>query len=173
MDGSGLNVTYHQANKLYLNDGAGKFVNVSRQAGPALQQQRSSRGAAFADFNNDGRIDIALLELDDLPSLLINRFSGNHHWIGLELKGKRGNGSGVGARVSLRVGGRAQIREVKAGASFASCNDPRVHFGLGSATQVEELIVRWPSGRITRREALPVDRYLEIWEPDEAADSRP
>jgi enediyne biosynthesis protein E4 len=161
----GLNISYRQQNKLYLNTGTGKLLNVSGKAGPGLQIAKSHRGAAFADFNNDGQMDIAIVALDDQPSLLMNQGVPGHHWILVRLVGSTSNRFGVGARVTVTADGVRQIREVKAGGSYASCNDFRAHFGLGKAGVIEELTVAWPSGKVSKMTNVPADRVMTIEEP--------
>ena len=125
MDRYGLKISYRQQNKLYLNNGKERFVNVSALAGPGFQTMKSYRGAVFADFDNDGAIDVAVVALDDHLSLLMNQRVPGNHWILIKLVGTKSNYLGVGARVTVVADGTAQTRELKAGGSFASCNDPR------------------------------------------------
>ncbi|MEJ7604875.1 MAG: CRTAC1 family protein [Bryobacteraceae bacterium] len=145
-----LNTTYRQKNKLYLNTGKPRLRNVVAEAGTGLQIAKSFRGAAFADFNNDGKIDIAVGALDDTPSLLINRGVGKMGWLLLRLAGAGKNRYGIGARISVKIGDQVQIREVKAGGSYASSSDPRAHFGLGVHQKADEVEVRWPSGKVSK-----------------------
>jgi enediyne biosynthesis protein E4 len=165
VDRYGLNISYRQQNKLYLNTGTGKLLNVNSKAGPGLQIAKSHRGAAFADFNNDGQMDIAIVALDDQPSLLMNQGVPGHHWVLVRLAGSTSNRFGVGARVTVTADGTRQIREVKAGGSYASCNDFRAHFGLGKAGVIEELTVAWPSGKVSKMTNVPADRVMTIEEP--------
>ena len=164
VDRAPLGITYKQANKLYLNDGGPRLRNVNAQAGPGLQVIKSSRGAAFADFNNDGQIDVALVAFDDTPTLLINQGVRGNHWVMVKLEGTQSNRFGVGARITVKSQGKIQIREVKAGGSFASSNDPRAHFGLGPAPRVDELLIRWPSGKLTRLADVDADRVVTVRE---------
>jgi hypothetical protein len=130
-----------------------------------MQIAKSHRGAAFADFNNDGQMDIAVVALDDQPSLLMNQGVPGHHWVLVRLAGTTSNRFGIGARVTVLADGMRQIREVKAGGSFASCNDFRAHFGLGKAGIIEELTVAWPSGKVSKLTNVLVDRVMTIEEP--------
>jgi enediyne biosynthesis protein E4 len=164
VDRYGLKISYRQQNKLYLNNGKERFVNVSALAGPGFQAMKSYRGAVFADFDNDGAIDVAVVALDDHPSLLMNQRVPGNHWILIKLVGTKSNYLGVGARVTVVADGTTQTRELKAGGSFASCNDPRAHFGFGKATVIQELRVRWPSGRVTNMKQIPVDRITTVQE---------
>jgi hypothetical protein len=154
-----LGVTYRQANKLYLNAGVRKWINASADAGPGLALRKSSRGAAFADFNNDGWMDVAVVEMDEPPSLLINQGIAGQHWLIVSLKGQA-----IGARVTVTTEGRTQMREVKAGGSYASSNDLRAHFGIGAARVVDELVVMWPSGRRMTASGLAADGIITIAE---------
>lgn len=164
VDGANLNTSYRQTNKLYLNTGLPALLNVSGSSGPGLAAAKSYRGAAFADFNNDGQIDIALSALDDAPSLLLNQGTPGIQWILIQLEGTKSNRFAVGARVAVAAGGVTQTREIKAGGSYASSNDPRAHFGLGSAKSIDELAVAWPSGKVTRLADVKPGQILKIRE---------
>jgi len=164
VDRYGLKISYRQQNKLYLNTGNERFVNVSNTSGSGLQLVKSSRGAAFADFNNDGFVDIAVVELDDRPSLLMNQGIPDAHWVLIQLLGNVSNRLGVGARVTITSDGMIQTRELKAGGSFASCNDPRAHFGLGKDKEIKELNVRWPSGKVTTMKQVQANQVVTIRE---------
>jgi hypothetical protein len=165
VDRYGLNISYRQRNTLYLNAGNGKLRNASANAGAGLAITKSHRGAAFADFNNDGWMDVAVVALDEKPSLLMNQGLPGRHWLLIRLVGTQSNRFGVGARITVRAGTLTQTREVKAGGSYASSSDPRAHFGLGAAAAVDELTVAWPSGKTTRQTAVAADRILTIEEP--------
>ena len=164
VDGAGVNTTYRQTNKLYLNTKSPKLKNVSGAAGPGLLVKKSHRGAAFADFNNDGQMDVAVSALDDAPSLLMNGGMAGNHWLILRLTGAGKNRFGVGARVTVKSEGVVQVREAKAGGSYASASDPRVHFGLGSAAVVDEVTVRWRSGKVTRLTGVKADGVVSVAE---------
>lgn len=164
VDRGKLNTSYRQRNKLYLNTGGPRLENIGAQAGPGLEEAKSFRGAAFADFDNDGHIDIAVGALDDSPSLLRNAGASGNHWILLRLEGRGKNRFGVGARVTVKAGGKVQIREVKAGGSYASSSDPRAHFGAGGAGVIEELEVKWPGGTVTRMSGVKTDRIVTVRE---------
>jgi tetratricopeptide (TPR) repeat protein len=159
-----IQVRYRQVNKLYVNVGGPRLEQVNARAGLGLQVVKSHRGAAFADFNNDGWMDIAVAALEAPPSLLMNRGGGREHWAMVKLEGVKSNRFGVGARVELRAGGQRQVREVKAGGSYASTNDMRAHFGLGEAEAIEELVVKWPSGLVTVVSGGRVDSVITVRE---------
>ncbi len=148
---------------LFRNLGNGKFEELTDQAGPAILEPHASRGAAFGDFDNDGDVDVLILNLNEPPSLLRNDISGNNHWIKLKLVGTKSNRSAIGARVTARYSGKVQVQEVLAQASFYSANDLRLHFGLGSADKVD-LEVRWPNGGVEKIPNAPRDRFLTIKE---------
>lgn len=164
VDRSALNLSYRQTNKLYLNTGARKLRNVSAEAGAGLRVKKSFRGAAFADFNNDGLMDIVLCALDDTPTLLLNQSPAKNHWLLVRLLGKEVNRFGIGARITAKTAASTQLREVKAGGSFASSNDPRAHFGLGPHTVIDELTVVWPSGKRSILRDVKANQILSIRE---------
>ena len=164
VDDYGIKISYRQRNKFYLNNGKEKFLNVGEKAGAGLRPLKSYRGAAFADFNNDGNMDVAVVALDDYPLLLMNQGVPGNHWILVRLEGTVSNRFGIGARVTVTCGAAAQIREVKAGGSFASCNDCRAHFGLGKSSIIKELKVAWPSGLVSRLSDVAADRIVTIRE---------
>jgi enediyne biosynthesis protein E4 len=164
VDRTSTGLTYRQANKLYMNSGAPKLINANAQAGSAWKTRKSYRGAAFADFNNDGQMDVAVSALDDAPTLLMNEGIRANHWIFIKLEGKGRNRDGIGARVKIKAGGKTQIREVKAGGSYASSSDLRAHFGLATSTRIEELSVLWPSGQQQVLTDVPVDRIVKVRE---------
>jgi hypothetical protein len=124
-----------------------------------LLLKRSSRGAAFGDYDNDGRIDVAVINLNDRPTLLRNETPGAGHWVTFRLVGTKSNRDGIGARIRIDAGGRRQMAEVRGDGSYLSHNDLRAHFGLGNADRVQALEIRWPSGRIDSTRDLPADRF--------------
>ncbi len=158
---------YAQPNQLFRNRGEGRFEAVSAQSGPYFSRKNVSRGSAVADYNNDGRLDLLVTNNNQKADLLENRSAGNHHWLQLRLEGTHCNRDGVGAKVLLEAGGRRLSQEVRAGSSYLSQSDLRVHFGLGAVTGVESIEIRWPCGR---RQAVPppsgVDRVLRVKEQE-------
>lgn len=153
---------YHQPMLLLRNE-HGRFENVSASRLAGLPEI-VARGAAFGDFNNDGRMDALVMDLEGEPLLLQNQAPGGH-WLGLRLLGTRSNSLGIGARVWVRAGGLRQRLECQTSGSLLSSSDPRVLFGLGAASRVEEVTVRWPSGRTSMLRDLAADRYVEVREP--------
>jgi hypothetical protein len=153
--------TYHQRNLLFRNQGKGRLTKVTAEGG--LELARSSRGAAFGDYDNDGDIDVLISNIDDRPTLLRNDTSGGR-WITMRLVGVKSNRDGIGAKVAVVAGGRRQISEVRAGGSYVSHNDMRLHFGLGDEVTVDRVEIRWPSGLVERVDQLKADRFYEARE---------
>ncbi len=165
IDDRRLGTTWKQHNQLFHNEGGGHFREVTAEAGPAFQELHSARGAAFGDYDDDGDIDVVVNNMDEAPSLLRNDGGNALHWIGFRLIGSGRNRGAVGARVLLRAGALRETREIHAGSSHNSSNDPRLHFGLGSAMAVDRVEIRWPSGRVQVLTGPPIDRYHTIREP--------
>ena len=115
------------------------------EAGPGVTEAHCSRGCAFGDFDNDGDLDILIVNQNEPPSLLRNDVTGDNHWIKFKLQGVKSNRSAIGTRVVVSYGGRRQAQEVLAQAGYLSVNDKRLHFGLGKVEKVD-VEVRWPSG---------------------------
>ena len=164
VDRLGIDVRFRDRAILARNLGNGKFADISESAGAALLERHSSRGVAFGDFDNDGRVDIVVNNQNEPPSLLRNDMTGGGHWIAVRLTGARSNRSGIGARVRVRAGGREQFNEVRSGGSYLSQNDLRLHFGLGAASKAEWIEVTWPSGQVDRLRDVSADRIVEIRE---------
>jgi hypothetical protein len=158
--------TYAQQDQVLRNLGNGTFADVTASAGPGMQVVKSSRGAAFGDYDNDGRIDAVVVNMDDTLTLLHNTTRNAHHWLTLRTIGARSNRDGIGARVRVRAGGRDQVREVKTSGSYASASDPRVHFGLGAASRIELVEVVWPSGARQAFTDVPADRIVAVHEEE-------
>ena len=143
--------------------GNGKFEELIDEAGPGISAVHASRGCAFGDFDNDGDIDILVVNLNEPPSLLRNDLSGNNNWIKVKLVGVKSNRGAIGARVLCRYGARQQVQEVLSQSSFYSSCDPRLHFGLGTAKSAT-LEIRWPSGLKQIFKDVAVNRILKITE---------
>jgi hypothetical protein len=157
-----------QEHSVFRNAGDWKFEDASPAAGPFFDAKTATksvgRGACFADFDNDGRIDVLLVNLGGPAVLLRNTSGGGNHWIGVQLIGKKSNRDGIGAQVEIEAGGRRQRRERVAGSGYLSQDDARVHFGLGLASTVDRLTVSWPSGAIQTLEGAPADRVIVVKE---------
>lgn len=154
---------YRSPRVLFRNLGTGRFEELGSQTGPGVSALHCSRGCAFGDFDNDGDVDILIVNLNEPPSLLRNDVTGNNHWIKVKLTGAKSNRSAIGARVTVRYNGIEQTREVMSQSSYLSANDPRLHFGIGSAARVD-LEVRWPLGVIEKFTGVPSDRLVCVTE---------
>jgi len=141
-----LGSDYQEPRILYHNTGKGTFDDVSNLAGPAITRKAAGRGLAIGDLWNNGKISAVITNMGEAPSLLVNQMSYPNHWIAIKTIGTKSNRDGIGARITAKTGGRTFVDEVRSGSSYSSSNDMRVHFGLGSATKVDSLEVRWPSG---------------------------
>jgi enediyne biosynthesis protein E4 len=150
---------------LYQNLGGGTFRDISAEAGPALQEKHSSRGAAFGDIDNDGVMEVIINNQGEAPSLLKQKQSPPGHWVILQLVGTRSNRSAIGAHVKLRADGHTQTGEVRSGGSYLSQSDLRLHFGIGPATSIDQLEIAWPSGARQVLKNQQCERVLTITEP--------
>jgi hypothetical protein len=148
---------------LYRNLGFGHFEELFDEAGTAILEPHSSRGIAFGDFDNDGDIDMLVVNLGEPPSLFRNDVSGKSHWIKFRLEGTISNRTAIGARVEVVASGKKQMKELQSQSSFLSCNDFRLHFGMGSAL-VADVNVRWPGGQRQSLTGLKVDQLYTIKE---------
>jgi enediyne biosynthesis protein E4 len=148
---------------VFRNLGDGRFEELIDEAGPGVAAAHTSRGCAFGDFDNDGDIDILVMNMNEPPSLLRNDVTGGGHWLKVLLAGTTSNRSAIGARVVARYGGRSQAQEVAAQSSFYSANDRRLHFGLGAASSAE-LTVRWPNGATEKVGVVDANQLLIIRE---------
>jgi hypothetical protein len=155
---------YAEPKLMFRNLGKGIFQNVSEQLGPDFLLPRVSRGAAVGDFDNDGDLDILVNNNGQSPQLLRNDGGNANHWVQLFLIGTRSNRDAVGARVTLRAGDLLCHDQRKGGMSYQSAQDPRLHFGLGLHTVVDELEIKWPSGELTKLTNLKADQFLTIKE---------
>ncbi len=153
--------SYRQRNTLFENRG-GRFHDVTDQAGPGFAPARSGRGAAVGDYDDDGDVDILVVNQDDVPALLRNDGGNRRRWIKLQLVGRKSNREGIGARVVVEAGGRRQFREMRRQSGYYASHDPRMHFGLGEAGRVERVTIRWPSGREQTVGELPADHLVTI-----------
>ena len=164
-DADAPHVTVGQAKQLWLNDGHAGFIEHQPPPRSALLDRQSARGMTLADFNNDGRLDAYVAHNNDLGQLLVNAGPAHGHWLGLRLEDTRGNRDAVGARVAVTTKQGSQVHWITKGMGFLSDGDPRVHFGLGSATQAD-IAIRWADGAITRQRAVAVDTYMTVSRAD-------
>ena len=160
------NVTFAQKNKLYRNDGPGTFTDVSLQSGVLFQEEKVSRAAIFGDYDNDGDIDILVVNEDAAPTLMRNETASGNNWISIKTIGTESNPNGIGARVKVVAGNLVQVDEVRSGYSYLSANDLRVHFGLAHHQRVDLIEIRWPSGLLQTLQNIPVNRFLTVEEPE-------
>lgn len=164
--GGGLDLKDAQPNRILCNHG-GQFEDVSDEAGAEFAQAALHRGAVFADFDRDGRIDAAVSALNGKLELWWNRSpleNPARHWLELRLNGRRSNRSAIGAVVQCHAGGRRQMRTVSNSVGYASSSDLTVHFGLGDAARVA-IEIRWPSGVVQSLPEKAVDQRLNVTEP--------
>jgi hypothetical protein len=165
IDSYGGSVKYEEPLLLFKNDGR-RLRNISKDAGPVFAKAFPARGLAVGDFDNDGHVDVVVANNGEPPLILKNNAGEGHHWVGVRLEGTTCNRDGVGAWLSWSVGGVKKSRLKTAGGSYLSSHDPREVIGLGAATRLDWLEVKWPgpSTRVDRIENVPVDRYLRIVE---------
>src|SRR5262245_4138450 len=149
---------------VFHNLGGARFEDVTQSSGPGATTPQSSRGAAFGDYDNDGDVDVLVMNMNAPPSLLRNEYAGGNNWLEVKLEGVRSNRAGLGATVIVTAGGRKQARPVLSQTSYYSVDDLRPHFGLGPLRAAERVEVRWPSGQVDVRENVPAGRVLTVRE---------
>jgi hypothetical protein len=155
---------YSEPKLMFRNTGSGVFENVSDQLGPDFLAPRVSRGAAICDFDNDGDLDILVSNNGQPPQLLRNDGGNLNHWLQLFLIGTRSNRDAVGARVKVTAGDLVLYDERKGGMSYQSAQDPRLHFGLGQRSAIDQIEIHWPSGEVTKLRNLKADQILAVEE---------
>ena len=158
VDRHGLGTRYRQRKQLFHNSGR-RLVHLTPASGSALLIEQSSRGAAFGDYDNDGDIDMLVVNMNDRPTLLRNDTDAGHRWVTFKLTGVKSNRDAIGAKIRIEAGGRRQVAEVGGDGSYLSHSDVRVHFGLGTAARVDRLEIRWPSGLVETAADLTPDRF--------------
>jgi len=156
---------------VFRNLGDGTFEELIGEAGPAIEAVHSGRGCAFGDFDNDGDVDILVVNLNEPPSLLRNDLRGFHHWLKVKLIGTKSNRSAIGARILARYGGKVQARAVVSQSSFYSSSDPRLHFGLG-AEKAADLEIHWPNGLQEKLKDVAADQLVTIKEGEGVVPSK-
>jgi enediyne biosynthesis protein E4 len=154
---------------VYQNLGNGRFQDVTTKTGPGALSPKSSRGAAFGDFDNDGDVDVVVMNMNEPPLLLRNDYNderrrGPNNWLGVKLTGTQSNRSAIGARVVVRVGPHVLAQEVTSQSSYYSHNDLRLHFGVGTSRKADQIEVRWPGGRIETIKGVAVNQSVKIKE---------
>jgi hypothetical protein len=147
----------------FRNLGNGTFAPIDSEAEPALASRHVSRGCAFGDFDNDGDLDIVIMNQNEPPSLLRNDAPAQNHWIKVRLFGTKSNRSGLGARVTIRSAGKILVQETMSQSSYVSSNDPRLHFGLGAA-DTADIEVRWPLGLVEQHKNVAANQLVVLHE---------
>jgi hypothetical protein len=167
VDSQHLGSTFQEPRILYHNNGNGTFTDISADAGPGITTPNSSRGLAIGDLWNNGQLSAVISNMNAPPSLLVNEVRSPNHWIAFHLIGAsfasssqklRTNRDAIGSRITIKAGSRLFVDEVRSGSSYDSNNDLRVHFGLGPATKLDSVQVRWPSGLLEKFDNLAVDK---------------
>ncbi len=156
---------YAQHDQLFHNNGDRTFDDVSEQAGLQRFRPRVGRGSATADYDNDGDLDLFISNNNQRPMLLRNDGGNSNNWLSIKTVGHRSNRDGIGALITVYAAGFVQSEEVRAGSSYLSQNDLRVHFGLGTLAVAETIEVRWPSGTIQTLQQIDANQFLVIEEP--------
>ncbi len=164
VDSAKLGATYREPRFLYLNQGNGRFKDLSDSSGPGLRDPMPGRGLAIADFWNDGRLSAVVNNLSDRPMLLVNEAKNSNHWLGIRLIGTKSNRDGIGARVVVHGAARDWVDEVRSGSGYDSSSDLRLHFGLGGSALLKGISVRWPNGPSESFSVDGVDRFVELTE---------
>ncbi len=154
-----------QEHSILKGIGNAKFEDVSNAAGPVLNVKTVARGGCFGDYDNDGKVDAFMVNLGAPGTLLHNTSTNSGHWLTVKLKGTKSNRDGIGAVLELTAGGRKQMAQRVAGSGYLSQDDGRIHFGLGSVTKTEKLVVHWPSGQEQTVENPAIDKILTVEEP--------
>ncbi len=154
-----------QEPSLFRGMGDGKFEDVSHDAGPVLDVKTVSRGACFADYDNDGKVDAFVINLGSRGTLVHDVSPAKNHWIAIRLRGHKSNRDGIGARVELTAGGRTRVAARVAGSGYMSQDDSRLFFGLGQTAVVENVTILWPSGKRQVVQKPAIDRIVTVEEP--------
>ena len=153
-----------QEHSIFRNLGGGRFADVAGTAGPFFQVKTVGRGACFADYDNDGKMDAFMVNLNAPGVLLHNTSPGVNHWLAFKLVGRKSNRDGIGAKIELVSGGHKQQAERTAGSGYLSQDDARVHFGLGTAAKADVVTITWPSGKIQTLRDVTADRIVTVEE---------
>jgi len=164
VDRADLGTSYRQRILLFHNNRDGTFSEVAADHGQALMVPRVSRGAAFGDIDNDGDIDIVIENLDGKPTILRNDGGNRNNWINIQLQGRGPNHDAIGARVKVVAGDLVQWGEVRAGGSYLSASDLRLHFGLEKRTSIDLVEVHWMGGAVESVRTVPINRFVTLQE---------
>jgi hypothetical protein len=156
--------TFRQAPTWLRNEQGCRFVDLMPALDPELARPIVGRGSATADFDNDGRVDVLMVDFEGAPRLFENRSLTENHWVKFDLRGAGSNTFAYGARVTAHVRGGTWVGEVSPASSYLSASDPRIHFGLGRLTSLESVTIRWPSGRVEELRHVPADQIVRVVE---------
>jgi len=156
---------YGQEDQMFQNEGGGKFRDVSLELGKYFSEEYVGRGACLGDYDNDGDLDIFIMNLNDHCIFLRNNKGNENNWLTLKLTGTSSNRDGIGARVKLTAGGKTQTAQKKSTTGYISQNDPRMHFGLAKSELVDRIEIIWPSGKVQTLESIKANQILEVKEP--------
>ncbi len=156
---------YGMEDQVFRNEGNGKFKDVSLELGSYFKEELVGRGACLGDYDNDGDIDIYIVNLNDKGVFLRNNKGNQNNWLMLKLTGTKSNRDGIGARVRVTAGGVTQTAQKKSASGYLSQNDPRMHFGLAKSLVADKIEIKWPSGKIQLLENIKANQILEVKEP--------
>lgn len=156
--------TFRQPSLLLRNDTGRRFVDLTPAFDPALAKPIVGRGSATADFNNDGRVDLLIVDYEGAPLLLENQSQTENHWIKFDLHGAGANTFAYGARITAQADDMVWVGEASPASSYLSSSDPRIHFGLGKLTSLDTVTIRWPSGRVEELHDVRADKIVHVVE---------
>jgi len=164
VDALDVGQSYRQRKEIYRNIGGAAFEEMTLKMGGDSVEEKAARGAAFGDYDNDGDIDVLVINMNGPPSLYRNEGGNLNNWVSFELEGDRSNRDAIGARIEIAVGDSVSVREVRSGGSYLSHNDLRVHFGLGRAMRVDRVRIHWPGGEVEELRDVEANRFLKVRE---------
>src|SRR6185437_11559602 len=164
VDSIGMDSKYREPKLLFQNLRNGKFQNVSKQVGPAIQKLQVSRGVAMGDLFNNGKLDLVVENLEGAPMILAPQGGPANHWISLQLEGTKSNRLALNARVTATAGDLIQTKEVMSGGSYLSQDDLRIHFGLGNHDRADKVEIHWPDGTKQAFSNVSSDRFYQVTE---------
>ncbi len=144
------------------NDGKGNFVDIAGRAGPYFHQEHVGRGATYGDLDNDGDLDVVVINLNDAPAILRNDGGNRNRWLKLDLRGPGGKSPALGSRIEVKARGLLQTQLLMPMTGYLSQCDPRPHFGVGSVQQVDSVTVRWPDGQRTELRDVATNQILQL-----------
>jgi enediyne biosynthesis protein E4 len=167
VDSIGMDSKFREPKLLFLNLRDGKFKNISKQVGSAVQELQVSRGVAMGDLFNNGKLDLVIENLEGAPMILAPQGGPANHWISLQLEGTKSNRLALNARVTATAGDLVQTKEVLSGGSYISQNDLRIHFGLGTHDRADKVEILWPDGTKQAFSNVGADHFYQVTEGKE------